>query len=87
MENHVAVVTGAGRGIGQGIASQLAKAGWQIVINDVSPVEKQADTLELVQQAGSEGITVQGDITKAADRERIIHQALNTLWENRHVGQ
>ena len=31
----VAIITGAGRGIGRGIAIQLARAGWTIVINDI----------------------------------------------------
>jgi 3-oxoacyl-[acyl-carrier protein] reductase len=78
VENQVAIVTGASRGIGQGIAVQLAKVGWQVVINDISPVEKQAGTLEQVRQAGSDGIMVRGDITKAADREIINQRAIET---------
>ena len=77
MENKVAIVTGASRGIGQGIAYQLAKVGWQVAINDISPVEKQAETLEMVREAGSDGITIQGDITKAADREALNQAVLD----------
>lgn len=75
MDKKVAIVTGASRGIGQGIAYQLAKVGWQVAINDISSVEKQAGTLEMVREAGSDGITIQGDITKAADRE-LMNQAV-----------
>ena len=78
MDKRVAIVTGASRGIGQGIAYQLAKIGWQVVINDISPVEKQAETLAMVREAGSDGITVQGDITKAADREALNQAVLDT---------
>lgn len=78
MKEQVAIVTGAGRGIGQGIAAELAKVGWRVVINDISPEESQSETLEMVRQEGSDGITVQGDITKAEDRERIIQRALRT---------
>ena len=77
MEKKVAIVTGASRGIGQGIAYQLAKVGWQVAINDISPVEKQAETLEMVREAGSDGITIQGDITKAADREALNQAVLD----------
>ena len=77
MNKQVAIITGAARGIGQGIAEQIAKAGWSVVINDVSPEEKQFDTLELVRQAGSNGMTVQGDITKTNDREKIIQLAMD----------
>jgi NAD(P)-dependent dehydrogenase (short-subunit alcohol dehydrogenase family) len=76
MEPKVAIVTGASRGIGQGIAYELAKVGWQVAINDISPVEKQAETLAMVQEAGSDGITIQGDITKAADREALNQAVL-----------
>ena len=76
MEPKVAIVTGASRGIGQGIAYELAKVGWQVAINDISPVEKQAETLAMVQEAGSDGITIQGDITKAADRETLNQAVL-----------
>lgn len=78
MDKKVAIVTGASRGIGQGIAYQLAKVGWQVAINDVSSVEKQAETLEMVREAGSDGITIQGDITKAADREALNQAVLDT---------
>lgn len=78
MDKKVAIVTGASRGIGQGIAYQLAKIGWQVAINDISPVEKQAETLAMVREAGSDGITVQGDITKAADREALNQAVLDT---------
>ena len=77
MESQVAIVTGAGRGIGQGIAAQLANVGWHILINDICVKEKQAETLDMVRKTGSDGLTVQGDITKAADRERIIQRALD----------
>ena len=78
MKDKVAIVTGAGRGIGQGIAAELAKAGWRVVINDISPEASQEETLDLVRQAGSEGITLQGDITKVGDREKIVQCALDT---------
>jgi len=73
----IAIITGAGRGIGRGIAIQLAKIGWEIVINDVGSEENQAKTLELVRKEGSDGLTVQGDITSASDRQKIVESALD----------
>lgn len=92
MKEQVAVVTGAGRGIGQGIAAELAKVGWRVVINDINPTESQAETLAMVRQAGSDGITVQGDITKGEDRESIVqrtldaYQRLDMLVNNAGIG-
>lgn len=77
-ENKVAIVTGAGRGIGRGIAAQLAKTGWSIVINDVGALESQAETLALVQAEGGSGVTIQGDITSPEDRHRIVNCAIDT---------
>ena len=77
--NKIAIVTGAGRGIGRGIAVQLANAGWSIVINDVGSEENQAQTLALVEAEGVEGVTIQGDITKSEDRQRIVDCAIDTF--------
>lgn len=92
MSDNVAIVTGAAQGIGQGIAVELAKVGWQVVINDISPEEVQVETLKKIRQAGSDGITVQGDITKSADRERLLqrtieaYQRIDMLVNNAGIG-
>ena len=78
-QNKIAIVTGAGRGIGRGIAVQLANAGWSIVINDVGSEDNQAQTLALVKAEGVEGVTIQGDITKSEDRQRIVDCAIDTF--------
>lgn len=77
-KNKVAIVTGAGRGIGRGIAVQLAKIGWSIVINDVGAKADQEETLALVQAQGGDGATIQGDITSPDDRQQILNCAMDT---------
>jgi 3-oxoacyl-[acyl-carrier protein] reductase len=79
--NKVAIITGAGRGIGRGIAIQLARAGWSIVINDIGNPDPPAETLELVRQEGSDGIVIIANITLAADRQRILDETIS------HYGQ
>ena len=72
-----AIITGSGRGIGRGIAVQLASIGWNIVINDIGNPDPPRETLALVQAAGSQGLIVTGDVTVPADRERLVFEALD----------
>ncbi len=73
----VAIITGAGGGIGRGIATQLAAAGWTTVINDIGSTDPATETLELVRQAGSDGLIVTADVTSAADRRKILDETIN----------
>jgi len=72
----VVIITGSGRGIGQGIAIELAKVGWCIIVNDLGNPENPNETLALVQKAGGDGLIVMGDITNKEDRQRIVNDAL-----------
>ncbi len=75
--NKVVIITGSGRGIGRGIAATLAEAGWTIVINDFGNPKPPEETLELVREAGSDGIIIMGDITKPETRENIVLETMN----------
>jgi 3-oxoacyl-[acyl-carrier protein] reductase len=72
----VALVTGAGRGIGRGIAIELARAGYDIVINYAGNAAAAEECLALVREAGGEGRTVRGDVAVAADRERLLAETI-----------
>jgi len=67
-----ALVTGASRGIGRGIAIELARAGGRIAINYAGNAKAADEALALVKAAGGDGFTVQGDIAVAADRARLV---------------
>ncbi|MDX1933606.1 MAG: 3-ketoacyl-ACP reductase [Capsulimonadales bacterium] len=72
---NVALVTGAGRGIGRGIVLSLARLGWRIVINYAGNAEAADECLRLAREAGGDGITVRADIALAEDRERLVDTA------------
>lgn len=71
-----ALVTGASRGIGRGIALELAKAGYRVAINYAGNAAAAAEALGLVRAAGGDGFTVQGDVAVAADRERLVAETV-----------
>jgi len=69
----VAIVTGAGRGIGRAIAKELASLGYDLVINRAKP-ESQPIKNE-VEQLGAQCEFVPGDISKSKDRRRLVDAA------------
>lgn len=73
----VSLVTGAGRGIGRGIAVELAKLGHAVVINYAGNAGAAEECLQLVRDAGGDGLTVRADVASAADRERLVQEALH----------
>ncbi len=77
LEARVAVVTGAGRGIGVALAKGLAREGAAVVVNySRSAAEAEAVAGEIV-AAGGRAIAVQGDIRRLAEHDRIISAALD----------
>lgn len=71
-----ALVTGASRGIGRGIAVELAKAGARVAINYAGNEAAANEALALVRAAGGDGFIVQGDVSVAADRARVVAETV-----------
>ena len=76
MSKSSALVTGASRGIGRGIAVELARAGYRVAINYAGNLEAANEALGLVRAAGGDGFIVQGDVAVAADRDRLVAETL-----------
>ena len=75
-ERPVSLVTGAGRGIGRGIAMELAKLGHAVAINYAGNVAAADECLALVRAAGGDGFTVRADVSVAEDRMRLVQETL-----------
>ncbi|MBV7331028.1 3-ketoacyl-ACP reductase [Chloroflexi bacterium TSY] len=76
MNQKVALVTGAGRGIGRGIALALAEKGWSLVINYRSNATAAAETAQLAEAQGSQTLVVQANVAVAADQEQLVDETL-----------
>lgn len=74
-----ALVTGASRGIGRGIAVELARAGCRVAINFAGNADAAAEALALVKAAGGDGFVIQGDIANADDRERLVQETMRNF--------
>lgn len=72
----VSLVTGAGRGIGRGIALELARLGHAVVINYAGNMDAAGECLQLVREEGGDGITVRADVSSTEDRERLVDETL-----------
>lgn len=76
LDGKVAIVTGAARGLGQGLAIGLAEAGADIAAVDIlEAVETKAE----VEKRGRRCVTIQGDITKRESIEKIVNTTVAQL--------
>ena len=72
LEGKVAVVTGASKGIGAGIATALAREGAAVVVNYASSRADAEAVTAAINAEGGKAIAVQGDVSKAAQAQGLI---------------
>ena len=72
LEGKVAIVTGASKGIGAGIAKQLASEGATVVVNYSSSKQGAENVVKEITGKGSKAVAIQADMAKQADIERLF---------------
>ncbi|SDM06100.1 3-ketoacyl-ACP reductase [Kriegella aquimaris] len=73
------LITGGSRGIGLGIAKELARMGCNLAINGMRSADRVLDVVQELKNLGSEVIYCQGDVSSVADRKRIMETVLSTF--------
>lgn len=78
LDGKVAIVTGAGQGIGRTIATRLAAEGAAVVIGDMN-TSTALLTAQEIEEAGGKATYLKADVTKHSDVDKLINKAVNTF--------
>ncbi|NDK88245.1 3-oxoacyl-ACP reductase [Gordonia desulfuricans] len=79
LEGRVAVVTGAGAGLGRAEALGLAADGAAVIVNDLASALEHSDVVDTIRAAGGTAVPVVGDISDAATATEIVRTATDDL--------
>ncbi len=91
LDGQVAIVTGAGRGIGRAIARRLAHEGASVAVSDLD-VENAAGVADEITAAGGKAISLRTDVSRKADAVRVVEDTvahfgrLDILVNNAGIG-
>ena len=79
MANKTALVTGASRGLGRGIAVQLAKEGYDIAVNYVGNAEAAGETTRLCKEIGVQAEMFQADVADYGQVRQMVEAVIETM--------
>src|SRR5215472_3851766 len=91
LNGKIAVVTGASKGIGAGVAKEFAAEGASVVVNYASAKQDADRVVDEISKANGKAIAIQGNVAKKADVERLFAEAerafgkIDTLVNNAGV--
>ena len=81
LKNKVVVVTGGSRDIGKAVSLKMGAAGAKVVVNYFNNQQQGDETVAEIEKAGGTAIAVRGDMTKAADVERLVDETVKAFGE------
>lgn len=77
LKDKVAIVTGGSKGIGAGVARQLAADGAKVIVNYASGKSSADHVVADIQAAGGQAVAVAADVTRQAEVEALVHAAID----------
>ena len=78
LENKVALVTGAGRGIGKQIAISLAAEGAMVIVNYNGSKDRAVETVQEIERSGGKAVTYQCNVAEDTSCEAMVHDLIQT---------
>jgi NAD(P)-dependent dehydrogenase (short-subunit alcohol dehydrogenase family) len=79
LSGKIALVTGAGMGIGQGIAVELARQGASVAVHYAGSEQGARETVADIEQLGKQAILLQGDLAQVSECRRVVDEAAAAL--------
>jgi len=74
LQNKVAIVTGASKGIGSAIAEELAAQGASVVVNYATSKEGALRAVDAIEKKGGKAVAIQADVAKPEDIDRLMRE-------------
>src|SRR3954468_9314715 len=79
LDGRIALVTGASRGLGRGLAEALAAEGAAVAVNYRSGADAANEVVQAIEAGGGRAIAIQGDVSDYDEAERVVKETIDGL--------